>query len=355
MNRLFKILGLMWLLTGLMFSLAAYEVIVLGDLHYDAPEFHEREASGSESSGGKTTYKIKGWQPEQTPAMLDAAAERMAPDTAFVVQLGDLVEGYAGNADVGYKRFAPAVAELKRRFPLPLYLVKGNNDAALNGGQAFDDIMLPIMSEEFKPDKPLETRADHTLMHENDLYIFFDGIKPDVEFVERSLAEHPDARNVFFLTHYPVLPALRNQFADDIVLGRPDRSDPRRKLLKLLAGRNAIVLCGHIHRTTLTRYRDENGQITQLSSYSRVTAPEAEFKLEIVPPAEIFGAAAAIESCGKNDNFAQVIADYDGKYELYELIMPGAGFNTLRVEDAGVYVQIHSGTNAEASATLSLR
>jgi len=168
-NKIFKILGLTWLLPGLAFSLAAYEVIVLGDLHYDAPEFHEREASGSESSGGKTTYKIKGWQPEQTPAMLDAAAGRVSPDTAFVVQLGDLVEGYAGNADVGYRRFVPAVAELKRRFPPPLYFVKGNNDAALNGGRAFDDIMLPIMSGDFKPDRPLKTRADHTLMHENDL------------------------------------------------------------------------------------------------------------------------------------------------------------------------------------------
>jgi len=352
---LFKTLGLTWLLTGLAFSPAAYEVIVLGDLHYDAPEFREQGAPGSEVSGGRAMSKVKGWQPEQTPAMLDAAAEQISPDTAFVVQLGDLVEGYSGNADVGYKRFAPAVAELKRRFPLPLYFVKGNNDAALNGGQAFDDIMLPVMSGEFKLDKPLETLANHALMHENDLYIFFDSIKPDVEFVERSLVAHPDARNVFFLTHYPVLPALRNQFADDIVLGRPDRSGPRRKLLKLLAGRNAIVLCGHIHQTTLTRYRDADGQITQLSNYSRITTPEAEFKLETVPSAEIFGTAAVMESCGKNDNFAQVIADYNGKYELYELILPGAGFNILRVEASGAYVEIHSGPNAKASATLSLR
>ena len=42
----------------------------------------------------------------------------------------------------------------------------------------------------------------------------------------------------------------------------------RRRLLELLAARNAIVLAAHIHTTTLETYHSDVGAITQFCSFA---------------------------------------------------------------------------------------
>lgn len=332
-----------------------YDVLVLGDLHFDAAELRDPAKKLKAYQQQELERNMANWT-ENIPAMLEAAGKQVNANTAFAVQLGDITQGDCGAKALQEKSFQNVLARLKQYINVKLLPVKGNHDIRGEGAEAaYDQVMLPYLTAALGLEKPLQERGNYAFMLEKDLFIFFDCIKPDLAFVKATLAQYPQSRHLFFLTHYPLIPAARSSGADWIIFGRPDQAELRRELLKLLAHRNAIVLTAHIHQTNLAQFRHEAGTITQLASFSLVSRPKDSFRSEPVPVAELFQTASARQAREKNKNFAAVIGDYDGKYDSFERFYPGAGFNVLKIDDSGVSVDMYFGAAAKPVKTLKLR
>lgn len=334
--------------------LQAYEVMLLGDIHYDTPETRLKDEKLAENQENARIRNFERWE-KNIPAMLDAAGKRSAQNVAFVVQLGDIIHGGCGNEELQTKAFQEVLAVLKKQFSVPLYVVKGNHDIHGPGAEeAFAKVMLPYLNREFGQKNAVENSAHYAVMHDKDLFIYFDSMKPDADFVEQALDAHKDARHVFFLTHLPVIPSGEGRRPDWIVYGlRSDNAQERQRLLKLLARRNAIVLCGHIHRTVLSRYRSADGTITQFTSFGMPVSLDGEYK-EVKGTGEDFLAVEDVKNAMKTKRVKTILNDFTGKITEYDYYLPGAGYNVLRIDDNGVFCDLYFGANDKPSKTLKL-
>ena len=118
----------------------SYSVVILGDTHYDAadPEVYhagytdpkpEREAIHRK----EFARNGKMWA-ERCPALLNRAACLVDDDTAFVFQVGDLIQGDTADAET-HKRFLDDTLNLMKGSvapDLPFVTVMGNHDVRGN-------------------------------------------------------------------------------------------------------------------------------------------------------------------------------------------------------------------------------
>ncbi len=351
-----KLLNVFVLLACAVLSVKAYDVLLFGDVHYDTPEVRVAGQTLSQNLQKEFERNMAQWK-ANIPAMLDAAAAQVSRDTAFAIQLGDLIQGDCGSGELHRKSLEQALNQFNKRLKIPFYPVKGNHDVRGKGGKtAYNEIVLPYLSGALKLDKPLQNKANYAVKQEGDLYIFFDGMEPDVEFVKKELAANTDARQVFFLTHYPVLPCVRSRGADGVVFGRPNREQERLELRRILAERNAIVFSAHVHNTNLVRYKDEHGTITQFTCFSIVSSPNAPFAQERMADIGEFFNIPDLEKIQKEQkDFAGVIDSYRGRYQEFTAYRPGAGFYILKSTELGVSIELYFGAAAKPAATVKLR
>lgn len=335
-------------------TLRAYDVLVLGDTHYDSPGVRREADKLSEARRKELNRNLERWR-ENVPAVLKAAGARSARDVAFAVQLGDLIQGDCGSEELQAKAFREALDAVNRDLKVTLYPVKGNHDIRGAGAQAaYDRVMLPYLDKAVGAGSAVPGGAHYVKRFDKDLFIFFDSMRPDIDFVEEALKRNPDARYVFFLTHLPVIPCAGGS-PDWIVFGRPDRSEERRKLLSLLAGRNAVVLCAHIHRTTLFRYRSPEGTITQLSSFSLPANLSEKFAETYEPDGSKFFKSKAVSNAMRKKEVRNVLSDFKEELVSFGEYRPGAGFNILSADDGGVTVQLYFGACTKPVKVLKLR
>ncbi len=351
-----KLSGVFVLFVCVIFGVKAYDVLLFGDTHYDSAEVRTPDQELSENRRKEFARNIANWE-ANIPAMLDAAAARTTRSTAFAVQLGDLIQGDCGSWEMHRKSLEQALSQFHKRLSIPFYPVKGNHDIRDKDGKAaYNETMLPYVGKLLNLDAPLRDKTNYAVLHERDLYIFFDCMEPDLAFVKEELAANPDARYVFFLTHYPVLPCVQTEGAGEVVFGRPDRERERLELRKILAERNAIVFCAHTHRTNLVRYEDENGTITQFTCFSILSQPQAPFAQERMANAgEFFNTPDLDKILAGNKNLADLVNGYKGRYREFISYRPGAGFYILKPTDSGVSIEIYFGTAAKPADTVKLR
>lgn len=245
---------------------AAYSVLLFGDTHYDSESVRTEGSIDklSDSQKKELPRNLKRWQ-NNMPTLLKNA-DKQSGKTAFAVQLGDLIQGDCGSEEKHRQSAEEALKMLTGHLHTKLYIVRGNHDTRGKGGQVWFKVMQPyleqVTGQKFKPGI-----VHFTMMQEKDLFIFLDCNKPDVQFVRKAITDHPDARHVFLLTHFPLVPCTPYGI-DWIIFGRPNKQDQRQELLKILAEKNAIVLCGHTHVPALFDYRFPEGRITQFTSFS---------------------------------------------------------------------------------------
>ena len=237
-------------------EIGAYRVMFLGDVHYDALEYHPGYKKKKAFKRNVTMWK------DTTPQLLKAAGEQAGKDrVAFVVQLGDITHGYADTPELQEKMLRTAFSKLKPFFAdRPLLAVKGNHDvhvrSSTDNGPA-ERGLLPLVAAE----KDLGRLSDgnYAFMQDKDLFIAVDGfvgMKPVVEFVRKSLEAHPDARYVFLMTHLPVLPAS----AQNPIWLLPGYEE----IAAMLETRRALVIAAHTHRPSLTTRTTPRGTLPQL-------------------------------------------------------------------------------------------
>ena len=260
-----KFAVLLWLLNiSFLLNAADYRLMVLGDIHFDAKEYHT-------SSDGKivTRYSdiyVDMWR-GKSQDLLNTSAKMLDKNFPFVIQLGDFIQGLAATQEKLAQMLTDSFREVKKFFPNhKLLSVKGNHDVrrqnattALWEHQIYDEAFLPLMSGELG--KKAIT-SNYAFTYNNDLYIFYDDFaEPQPErsmsFLRKTLDAHRDVRNIFFITHIPLLPCST---------AKPGWLLPAyREVTKILAQRsNVIILAANTHQPSFLQVKMGNSTLTQL-------------------------------------------------------------------------------------------
>ncbi len=326
----------------------SYDVLVLGDLHYDAMAFRQNVDSLTTNRKKELARNLMRWG-KPMPDMLEEAGEA-ARHTAFGIQLGDISQGDCGAGELQRKAFASVLELIGRLAPAEnagwrLPAVKGNHDIRGDGApEAYNAVMLPYLERQFGQTCPVPGRANFSMVHGPDLFVFFDSIdagEKDLLFVKKTLEAHPNARHVFFLTHLPVIPASRGTSPFWLAFG--DNAALRRQLLDMLAARHAIVLAAHVHVTTLLSYRSAKGTITQFTSFSM---PESWTNAPAFSANDALPELSkAIQTAGTKNH--EALEDFENSICAFTAFSPAASFNILHVTKDQVVIDRHAASGTQ--------
>jgi hypothetical protein len=241
-----------------------YTFPLLGDIHYDKFSHHDmdwvrKEKPGDERQINNYVMVTETFTPRLLGSVKDAINSAPAP-SPFVIQVGDLVEGLCGSYDLQALQFRDTFAAIDTAaLGVPFLITKGNHDITGPGAnEAYDKVLIPWLAGQGKQET--FAGASYFRKYQDDLFIFFDGYKPDLKWLEQTLRENK-ARHAFFITHQPVIPY--NARANWCTFSR----DPSKQaqLLSLLGQYNVLVLGGHLHKYCLLTRRVDTGQVTQLA------------------------------------------------------------------------------------------
>ena len=331
-----------------------YSVIVLGDTHFDGLV----HATYHGHNPNPPAYQIEEWDrnagmwADRCPRLLQAAAARMTSDTAFAIQLGDLVQGDCNDNATHEQMAADAFAAIKNALgqSLPLCLVTGNHDirkTATDSTGAADTYyawQCARMAEEMG--KTIDNTTFY-FTHGPDLYISVNFNSPSMPIIEEALAAHPDARYKFLMTHGPVLPSDTSSFTWHLWGGNNSTAN-RLKLRKMLLENDVIVLAGHLHTTELTEVMTDEGRITQVIA-SSVWSPESRARSQ---PSRIGPEAYGLwqETVPGQDRFAE----YRPAVTRY-LRSSLAGYMRMEVGARGVTMRVYGGASSSPAHVWRLR
>ena len=251
---------------------ADYQIMVLGDIHFDAEKYHT--APNGEIVTRYSESYVDMWQ-GKSPELLKTSAKMVNKKFPFVIQLGDFIQGYAVTQESLARMLVESFREVKKFFPNHKVLsVKGNHDVrrqisscvdgklistALWEHQIYDEAFMPLISAELGRKS---IRSNYAFTCNNDLYIFYDDFaepqpQTSVNFLKKTLDAHPDVRNIFFITHIPLLPC--STFKPGWLL------PSYLKVMQILAQRrNVIILAGNTHQPSFLQVKVGNNTVTQL-------------------------------------------------------------------------------------------
>ena len=340
----------------------SYRVLVLGDTHYDAPKFHRSKAATANKSG-EQSRNLKMWR-GASQRLLTAANQRAAAVKAVCAfQLGDVSQGDADGPELMREMLGEAYMKVGSFFPrLPLFPVKGNHDIRLRGkggkgksdNAPYRDAILPKAARMLGI-PPLD-RANYTLMLGSDLYIVVDGFYPAaecVEFVKRSLEEHPRARYVFLLTHLPVLPASS---------GGPFWLLPGHyEIAALLETRRSVILAAHTHSFSLATRTTGRGKVVQFIT----TSMGAEWNPQRTARSKPFGWKDLVERSKESEKGVKRSGGKDKLLEQWRTMeskgsytfrkfFANSGFTVIEATPKGVTAYIHTDDSGDPSEKVEL-
>lgn len=342
-----------------------YNIVLLGDIHYDKIEFHQMPEFDKTVSwnmcreNGIFTWRghnkwmnashattshnyplnVRMWK-EDVPQIIKRAAVNGAENNAlYTFQLGDMIHGDCGNLALHKKNLQEALDYLKVNSSSPVLVACGNHDPrGPFGQQAWNEVMLPYFDKAAKNIQRKNT--NFSVKIDKDLYYFHDAMNPDFEYLEKTLNENNDARYTFFVSHIPLFAMAKNHINEPLA----ENFD---HLLSMLAECNAIVLSGHTHWISLTRYRHDGRRIDQFVLNSTMRKPARD----------------SVFDPSKNISQNKFSPDYGGRIALWnkyadKITTPlntwGAGHALLRVSDKGVFVDFY-GIKSDKVYTYQLR
>jgi hypothetical protein len=208
---------------------------------------------------------------------MNAARERARQiDADFFLQLGDFVEGLCGSEALARQQtndFISYVSSLRLR--RPFFVVKGNHDITGEGAKAvYDTTVLNWQEREQRHAMP---SANSTFVHKDVRFVIFDCYRADesLQWLKEVLSTHKESLLVFSV-HQPIVPY--NARSNWHVFAKPRDSAKRAELLDLLGRHNAIVLTGHLHKTSILTRTTPSGKFVQVAVGSVIDSPQAPVK-----------------------------------------------------------------------------
>ena len=341
-----------------------YNLIILGDTHYDTEpasvyHSHYNEPVEWKNRVQRAEFARNGemWR-ERCPRLLKRAACLVDENTKAVLQMGDLIQGDCGNADVHRKMLDDVMNYFKDAFGgiLPLVMVVGNHDIrGVDARRVFHEYMPARMSQELGI--PVES-ANFSFNIGDDSFIVVDFNNPVDEEVDSLLKKTAGCRNTFIMVHGPVFP-FDSPSCRWFWHGKntPGHTAARLHFRKELAKRNAIVLTGHVHRTELADWYGDGGRITQMTFNSVWASPELDHYNIISEGAKEYGTMRANmkRDDGKPiEDETPVFDEYRAGLRRYS-VSPAAGSYKLKVSDKGISVDFYAGDSTFVTKEFILR
>ena len=362
-----------------------YSVSILGDCHYDtAPDtvYHGRFIEQFKGTGRhpmrfkEFVRNAKMWA-GPSREILAASGRCVMPDTALVLQLGDLIQGDCNDYAVHRKMLEDTAQLMKSAYPasLPFVTVCGNHDIR-EGGEG-RNLAAAKPYAEFATDfirRELANRAcgaveDTTFAFRQgpDLYLAvdFNNAEKTTGLVRRLLDDNRDVRHTFVLTHGGVFPFdcwdcrwfYLGGVHDSYRGTRADRATDamRREMRALFASRNAIVLCGHTHHLELKEAEFPEGVITEMTMNS-VPGTEGGGEFPGTPDVVREGVARYGDTDWvRNDPEVAALFDEYRPFMRRYYLANAAGHARMRVSDAGVWFDYYGRGATEVTKTFRLR
>lgn len=342
-----------------------FSFILLGDLHYDSLSHHDLKWLDEHHAGDLSQIiNYSRLTTDTMPGLFAAVKQRIATlkdsaePPAFVLQVGDLVEGLCGSAELSVRQNREALAFVaQQQLGVPFVFTKGNHDVTGDGAvEAFDEVLRPFMEQEtHKVDAAAaRTQASHTMTCGEAQFAFFDAYdKTSLEWLE-AVAARRMARHFFVIIHPPVVPygarASWHLYAGEKLKAQ------REKLLEVLGYQEAMVLGGHLHKySALTRMAGGHS-FTQLAVSSVVSALNQKPKDVLHGLDSYTGDQVNLEPKHAPDT-AQARRDiYAAERKVVTAFdyADTAGYAVVTVNGAQVEAAVHAGTQAEAFQTLKI-
>lgn len=254
-----------------------YAVSLLGDMHYDAePEsfYHSHyDESNKWAEIQHSEFRRNGemWR-ERSPSLVAAcgvvAAQR---HSAFVLQLGDLVQGDCDDAPTHSRMLRDCIEALRRPFPpdLPFISVIGNHDFRGKGAfEAYMEFAEPFLAREIGREVHYPV---FSFRAGPDAWVLCDFERVEPAAVADEIDGITGARWVFLVTHGPF--TLSEERSWRWRLGGR-KSVGRERLYETLCRRHAVVLSGHTHRTAFYRHETPSGSFCEFTLNSVWSEPK---------------------------------------------------------------------------------
>ena len=346
-------------------SQSSYSVLVLGDVHFDAPEigvYHAHYKPTKKKLADLFPLRMKREHDQWSGLMqrLAAAARKdIRPDTAFVLQQGDLIQGNCAKADVHAKMLEDGFAYFKKTVSpdLPFLPVVGNHDV---DGSAWLDKKLPmdVYCETMFPKltRELGQAVDNTTFafrQGPDLFLYADFNFPDLERILNLLEDNAKVRYTFLVSHGAVVPVGPGKSFRWFLLGKKEHEAARRKLFAELCRRNAFALVGHNHITTLMDLKTPEGRLAQFMSTS---VWSVERQADSPPKYTSLDGYARLPKATKDYNLEDaraLFAEYRPHLKDFFLSNQQGRF-MLDVSDSAVTMTAYGGDHAEVSRRFPL-
>lgn len=341
-----------------------YSLIVIGDTHYDTePDtvYHSDYNEKVEwlNRVQRAEFKRNGdmWK-DRCRRMIERGRYLMDDSTKMVLQMGDLIQGDCGNPNVHVKMLSDTMDYLKDRFNgLPIVTVVGNHDIRGTGAEAaYHKYMPERMTAELG--KPINS-VNFSFNVGDDAYVVVDFNKPDDDAVQKLIDDTRGARNFFIIVHGPVFP-FDSGSCRWFYHGGESAAHTKARLhfREEFARRNAIVLCGHVHRTEFADWYGDGGRITQMT-FNSVWANDDQknYKTTAVGAAqygELRKKITALDNGTAPKDETELFNEYRPGLKTYS-ISPSAGSYYLNVSGKKVTVDFYAGDSIEVSEKFILR
>lgn len=337
-----------------------YNIIILGDTHYDAEppsvyhsHYDEKVEWLNRVQRAEFARNGEMWR-DRCPRLLKRAACLVDENTRQVLHMGDLVQGDCGNGDVHRKMLDDVMNYFKEAFggDLPLVMVVGNHDIrGTDAKKVFHEYMPARMSRELG--LPVsKTTFSYTIG--DDAFLAIDFNDPDDAEVEKMLKDTEGCRHTFVVVHGPVFPY---DGASCRWFYHGKQKEARLHFRQEFARRNAIVLCGHVHRTELADWYGDGGRITQMTMNSVWSKPEFDQYNIISEGAENYGTLR--RDMKRSDG--KPIVDETALFDEYRSglrrysVSPAAGSYKLNVSRRRVTVDFYAGDSTFLTKRFVLR
>lgn len=335
----------------------AFSFVLLGDIHYDRPEHHDmawvkKELPNILSSIPGFCQKTERILPPLFRTVRATVTElNQNPDTqvAFVLQVGDVVQGACGSEELATRQNSDALKFIREaQLGAPFIFTKGNHDVSGAGAhEAFASVFHPFLTEQTRA---LAGGADpvksgrYTVDHGNAQFVFFDAYDPtrSLEWFE-AVAARRTTEHFFPVIHPPVVPyGARSTWT----IFSSDKDRPKReKLMEILGAQRGLVLSGHLHRYAALGRQTPRGRFAQFALSSVI------YDLEVQPEYERYGLAAY------NGDLVNVEPKFSPdtvplRRQLFEAERPSItafefadlpGYAVVKVDGAQVQIDMYSG------------
>lgn len=329
-----------------------YSVVILGDTHYDtAPDtvYHEGYSDPNptrDANHRKEFVRNAEMWADRSPGLVKRAACLVDENTRMVFQTGDIIQGDTAGVDAHCRMLDDAFNCLKKEFgDIPLVTVVGNHDIRGKSDAEARETYLKYMPAKMSCELGQDIDGvNFSFRIEDDAYIVVDFNKPDDEKVASLLKAADGARHTFVLIHGPVFPYDSSKYYKWYYHGKDKSPEARDRMRKMLAERDAIVLCGHTHTTEFLDWYGDGGRITQMTMNSVWRNDATGIYTVDAKGAEGYGKLSGKEAF---DEFRPGIRAYSHS--------AAAGSYKLNVNGKSVTVDFYAGDSTRPSHNFILR